>query len=72
MSKRRTKATKTANPKRLGKVVSVWVPDELRDALDELLLRTRRHLTAEVIIALEKHLTDEGMWPRQKATGGGH
>jgi hypothetical protein len=50
-------------PQRSGKPLNVWIQDELRDALDELLGQTRRSLTAEVSIALEEHLKKAGLWP---------
>ena len=48
---------------RTGKPLHVWIPDELRDAIDDLATENRRPLTEEVKIALEKHLTEAGKWP---------
>ena len=50
-------------PKRSGKAINVRVPESLRDQLDKLVDQTRRDLTVEVIIALEKHLATFDMWP---------
>jgi hypothetical protein len=50
-------------PRRAGVPLNVWLPRELRKALDALLVRTRRPLTTEVVIALEKHLEEAGLWP---------
>ena len=46
-----------------GKALNVWIRTELRDALDTLVGRSRRSLTAEVSLALEEYLTQEGLWP---------
>jgi predicted DNA-binding protein len=53
-------------PARSGKPLHVWIPAELRDALDALSEKTRRHLTSEVVIALENHLAANGLWPRKE------
>ena len=50
-------------PQRTGVPLNVWLPRGLREALDVLLVRTRRSLTTEVVIALEKHLEEAGLWP---------
>ena len=39
----------------------VRLPEEHRTALDETTKRTRRAITTEVQIALEKHYRDEGV-----------
>jgi hypothetical protein len=57
-------STRRKPPQRTGKPLNVWLQEELRDALDELLGQTRRSLTAEVSIALEEHLKKHGLWPR--------
>jgi hypothetical protein len=48
---------------RTGVTLHIWIPPALREAIDALATEKRRALTTEVIIALEKHLTDEGKWP---------
>ena len=48
---------------RLGIPVQVYVSAEMRAAISLLLLRTRRKLSTEIVIAIEKHLRDEGFWP---------
>jgi len=53
----------TSKPNRKGKALHVWLKPKLRDLLDELAKRTRRSVTTEVTIALEKHLRDEGLLP---------
>jgi hypothetical protein len=68
MAKRKGKLVKTATPPSRKKVeetknLNVWIPASLRDALEIVTERSRRSLTAEVIVALEKYLRDEGVWP---------
>ena len=48
---------------RSGKPLHIWIDEDLRAAVDRLLEQTRRSLTAEVSIALEKHLKEHGLWP---------
>jgi len=68
MAERKPKKTQPSKPpQRSGKALNVWIDEELRDALDELLGQTRRSLTAEVSIALEEHLKKNGLWPRPAA-----
>jgi hypothetical protein len=50
-------------PQRSGKPLNVWLEADVRDALDALLVQTRRSLTSEVSIALENHLKAAGLWP---------
>jgi hypothetical protein len=50
-------------PNRTGVPLYAYIPPALRDALDALVARNRRSITAEVQIALERHLQAEGMWP---------
>jgi hypothetical protein len=50
-------------PNRTGKPLHVWLEPRLRDAIDTLAERTRRSLTTEVTMALEKHLAEAGLWP---------
>lgn len=46
-----------------GKSINVWINDDLRDAIGRVASRSGRSLTAEVSIALERHLEAEGLWP---------
>ncbi len=48
---------------RPGLPIFFYTSKELRAALDTLLAQTRRSLTAEMNIALEKHLKEAGLWP---------
>jgi hypothetical protein len=50
-------------PKRTGVPLHIYVPPELRAAMDALAERNRRLLTTEVIMALEAHLAAAGLWP---------
>lgn len=50
-------------PNRQGVPLHIWIPPALRDAIDALAERNRRPLTNEVVMALEKHLAAEGLWP---------
>ena len=52
-----------AKPNRFGKPLHVWLDPVLRDAIEALAERSRRTLTMEVSIALEKHLKEAGLWP---------
>ena len=61
--KKPRKPADNPKPSRKGKPLNVWIPDDLREALDLLLKKTRRMLTTEVIIALENRLAAEGLWP---------
>lgn len=68
MAKRKPKPGESSKPprkppQRSGKPLNVWLESELRDALDALLAKSRRSLTAEVSIALEEYLTRQGLWP---------
>jgi predicted transcriptional regulator len=54
---------KRAKPNRQGKPLNVWLDDDLRNALDEMVKRSRRSITAEVSIALEEYLAKQGLWP---------
>ncbi len=63
MPKRPRRSSGGSKPKRVGKTIHVWVPAQLRDQVDELLKQTRRDLTTEVQIALEKHLANHRLWP---------
>lgn len=66
---RRDKQTAGARkkPRRTGRNLQAWIPAELRDAVDASANRNRRSLTTEVIIALEKYLSSEGLWPPPSA-----
>jgi hypothetical protein len=48
---------------RLRLSLHVYVPPPLRRAIEEAAERNRRSLTAELEIALEKHLKELGLWP---------
>lgn len=50
-------------PKRKGKPLHVWIEGALRDAMDRSAEKSRRTLTEEVSIALEKYLETQGLWP---------
>jgi hypothetical protein len=50
-------------PKRVRLSLHVYVPPPLRHAIEEAAERNRRSLTAELEIALEKHLKELGLWP---------
>jgi hypothetical protein len=54
----------TKKPNRTGVPLHIWIPPTLREALERLAAKRRRPLTTEVVIALEKHLTDEGELPQ--------
>lgn len=49
-------------PKRSGVSLHVYIEPELRDALDVLVDREERGLTAEVARALKMYLADQGVW----------
>ena len=54
----------TGSGSRKGKAsLQIYIPTELRDAIDQAMDRTRRTLTAEVSVALETHLETMGLWP---------
>jgi len=44
---------------RKGIPLNAWIPEELMESLNKRCAETRRSKTAEVIIALEKHLKPE-------------
>lgn len=44
-------------------VLHIEVPPELKDAVERLAERNQRKITGEVIVALQKHLQDSGVWP---------
>lgn len=50
-------------PKRTGVPLHIYLPPELRAAIDALAEDNRRLLTVEVIMALENHLKAAGRWP---------
>jgi hypothetical protein len=70
MAKQR-KTTERKTLQRRGKPLNVWVPLELRDALDASAARNRRPLTTETVIALENYLTAQGLWPPRAAEENG-
>jgi hypothetical protein len=43
--------------------VQARVDPKLHEALETLSERNRRSMSAELIIALEKHLAEAGLWP---------
>jgi hypothetical protein len=50
-------------PKRVRLSLHVYLPPPLRQAIERAAQANRRPLTAEVEIALEKHLKELGYWP---------
>jgi hypothetical protein len=48
---------------RCGKSLMVYLQPSLRRVIEEAADRNRRSLTSEVAIALEKYLSELGMWP---------
>lgn len=54
--------------KRNGKSLHVYLDGALRATLDEAVGITRRDLTAEVTVALEKHFKEMGIWPRKETS----
>jgi hypothetical protein len=50
-------------PSRTGEPLHVYLPPELRAALKRVTVKTRRKLTTEVTIALERHCAEHGEWP---------
>jgi hypothetical protein len=50
-------------PRRTGVPLHVYIPPDLRAAMDRLAGENRRSLTSEVMIALENHLKAVGQWP---------
>lgn len=56
-------------PNRSSVPLHVGIPPELRAALDSVCKKTRRPLTTEVVMALEKHCESEGCWPPPPAQG---
>jgi hypothetical protein len=50
-------------PNRSGVPLHVYLPPEVRAAMDALADDNRRSLTTEVLIALENHLKATGRWP---------
>lgn len=54
---------KPRRPNRTGVPLHIYIPPEVRAALDALADENRRPLTTEVLIALENHLKAAGRWP---------
>lgn len=50
-------------PKRTTAPVRIWIDPYLKETMEALALLGRRSLTTEICIAIEKHLSDMGMWP---------
>jgi hypothetical protein len=44
--------------------IQLRIPPELFEALKQLIGGTRRSKNAEMMLALEKHLADHGLWQR--------
>lgn len=66
MSKeRKTKAVTTQKPQRTGVSFNVYLPVELRKALDDYVDSTRPRTTAKATVetALEDFLSKVGFWP---------
>lgn len=51
---------------RSGRPLHVWIPEELRGAIDAAAAQNRRPLRTEVEIALERYLAEIGLWPPDK------
>ena len=54
---------------RTGVPLYVYLPADLRAAIDEAATRGRRSLTSEVAIALEYYLSSIGLWPPSAQEG---
>lgn len=59
---------KTGKANRSGVTLTVYTSPVLRAALESALAKTRRSITAEVTLALEKHLQELGAWPKDVQT----
>lgn len=59
-----TKKPSKKKSSRKGVPLNIWLPEDLRAAIDEQVQESRRPLTTEVIIALEEYLSKHGKWPR--------
>jgi hypothetical protein len=58
-------ARKTPEQDRTGKSLQVWIPAELKDALDSFVnaSRPKTSLTSCVEVAIEDFLKQHGAWP---------
>ena len=63
MTDHASKPDRPRRPNRKRVPLTVWVPAALRAAVETLAARTRRTLSSETILALERHLTEAGLWP---------
>lgn len=54
---------KKTDGKRIGKPINVWVSDSHRAAIDALMKRSRRTLTAEIEVLIEEAAKQAGLWP---------
>lgn len=54
---------KKTKPTRSGTPLHVWLDEPLREAIEAARKKNRRSLRDEVSIALEKYLTEQGLWP---------
>ena len=50
-------------PIRKGVPLSIHIPRKHREALDALAEENRRTITAELVLALERHFAETGKWP---------
>ena len=56
-------ADRKEKKKRPRRSVNYRLPEDLLNSLDQLTDESRRTATAEIEIALEKHLKEHGLWP---------
>ncbi|MDE2097208.1 MAG: hypothetical protein KGL39_08170 [Patescibacteria group bacterium] len=63
--------TETKPRTRAGQNLNVWLPDDIMDAFERLLGKTRRTRTAEVQLMMEQHLQANGLWPPDQADADG-
>jgi hypothetical protein len=56
---------------RTGKPLGLWIPTEVKDALQRLADKRFRTLTGEILLALKRHFEAEGMeWPLKEDRDG--
>lgn len=63
-------APEPRRPNRTGVPLHVYIPPDIREALDAMAEDNRRPLTSEVLIALEAHLKAAGRMPQRPKPGG--
>ena len=56
----KTEEAKLPPRQRAGQNLNVWLSDELMDAFEQMLARTRRTKTAEVEVMMEEYLKNAG------------